>query len=56
MHARGLPALGVFYLSVLGVGVGLLLLLVACVTFSGRVKRSAVWINLCVSCMPSSFL
>jgi hypothetical protein len=44
-----LSGLGIFYLSTLWAGAFLLLLLVALVAVSPRVKRSIVWINLCVS-------
>jgi hypothetical protein len=54
--AQGLSALGTFYLTALWIGALLLLLLVACVTLSSKAKRSAVWINLCVSCRTSILL
>jgi hypothetical protein len=43
-------------LSALGTGAGLPLLLVAYVPLLGKVNGSAVWIYLCVSCMPPVFL
>jgi hypothetical protein len=50
-RAMGLSPLGLFYLTMLWIGAGLLVLLVALVALSRKVKRSPVWINLCTSCM-----
>lgn len=47
----GLSPLGLFYLIVLWIGAGLLVLLMTLVALSRKLKRSLVWINLCASCM-----